>query len=110
MSEVTHDQDHRLVDHQAVPAGLHRRTRARTRDDPPRHHRQPGPDIYVEYKLYNTLVAGLQRSAPAGDRPTETLTLNFTKMDVKYTPFGQDNHPELADPSPPTTSATAKST
>ena len=49
----------------------------------------PG-QTYVEYKLYNTLVSGYTVGS-GGDRPAETLVLNFTKMDVKYTPYGQDN-------------------
>ncbi len=49
----------------------------------------PG-QTYLEYKLYNTLVAGYQVGS-GGDRPAETLTLNFTKMDVKYIPYDDKN-------------------
>jgi type VI secretion system secreted protein Hcp len=49
----------------------------------------PG-DVYIEYKLYNTLIASYTVGS-SGDRPSESITLNFTKMDVKYTPFDANN-------------------
>lgn len=52
----------------------------------------PG-QTYIEYKLYNTLVSGYT-VASGGDRPAETLVLNFTKMDVKYTPYDDKNTPQ----------------
>ena len=67
----------------------------------------PG-DVYIEYKLYNTLIASYNVGS-SGDRPNESITLNFTKMDVKYTPFDENNNPK----SPMIASfdlATAKST
>jgi type VI secretion system secreted protein Hcp len=39
--------------------------------------------VYLEYKLNNVLVSGFQTSS-GGDRPTESLSLNFTKLAVKY--------------------------
>ncbi len=50
----------------------------------------PG-DTYIEYKLYNTLIASYTVGS-SGDRPSESITLNFTKMDVKYTPFDENNN------------------
>lgn len=50
----------------------------------------PG-ETYIEYKLHNALVASYTVGS-SGDRPTESITLNFTKMDVKYTPFDENNN------------------
>ena len=50
----------------------------------------PG-QTYIQYKLYNTLVASYTVSS-SGDRPTEQVTLNFTKMEVKYIPFDENNN------------------
>jgi type VI secretion system secreted protein Hcp len=49
----------------------------------------PG-DTYIEYKLTNTLVANYSVDSN-GDRPVETIRLNFTKMEVKYIPY-DENH------------------
>ncbi|MFV0491047.1 MAG: Hcp family type VI secretion system effector [Pseudorhodobacter sp.] len=49
----------------------------------------PG-DTYIEYKLTNTLVANYTVDS-SGDRPVETIRLNFTKMEVKYIPY-DENH------------------
>lgn len=38
---------------------------------------------YVEYEFENTLVSGYSVSS-GGDRPSESISLNFTKMQVKY--------------------------
>lgn len=40
---------------------------------------------YVEYEFENTLLSGYSLST-GGDRPTESVSLNFTKIQVKYTP------------------------
>ncbi|WEX08235.1 type VI secretion system tube protein Hcp [Chelativorans sp. AA-79] len=45
---------------------------------------------YIEYTLTNTLIASYSVDS-TGDRPIETIKLNFTKMEVKYTPY-DDNH------------------
>jgi type VI secretion system secreted protein Hcp len=50
----------------------------------------PG-EVYIQYILHNALVASYTVSS-SGDRPTEQITLNFTKMDVKYTPFDENNN------------------
>ncbi|MGJ4856833.1 Hcp family type VI secretion system effector [Labrys sp. KB_33_2] len=49
----------------------------------------PG-NTYIEYTLTNTLLANYSVDSN-GDRPVETIRLNFTKMQVKYTPYGEDN-------------------
>ncbi|MEO3999640.1 type VI secretion system tube protein Hcp [Mesorhizobium sp. CAU 1732] len=49
----------------------------------------PG-ETYIEYALTNTLIASYSVDS-TGDRPIETIRLNFTKMEVKYTPSGDDN-------------------
>jgi len=52
----------------------------------------PG-DTYIEYILTNVLVADYQVGT-GGDRPTETVALNFTKMEVKYIPYDEMNNPK----------------
>ena len=52
----------------------------------------PG-QTYIEYTLHNTLIAAYNVGS-SGDRPTETITLNFTKMEVKYTPYDDSNNPK----------------
>jgi type VI secretion system secreted protein Hcp len=47
-------------------------------------------ETYLEITLTNTLVSGFSVSS-GGDRPTESITLNFTKIEFKYTPF-DDTH------------------
>ena len=49
----------------------------------------PG-ETYVEYTLTNTLISGYSISS-GGDRPTESLSLNFTKIKYKLTPSGTAN-------------------
>ena len=45
----------------------------------------PG-DTYLEFTLTNVLVSGYTL-ATTGDRPEETIVLNFTKVEMKYTPY-----------------------
>jgi type VI secretion system secreted protein Hcp len=52
----------------------------------------PG-DTYIEYTLTNTLIANYSVDS-SGDRPMETIRLNFTKMDVKYTPYDDTHNPQ----------------
>lgn len=47
----------------------------------------PG-QTYCEYILSDTLVSGYSVSSP-GDRPTESISLNFTKIENKYVPGEQ---------------------
>lgn len=48
----------------------------------------PG-NTYLEYTLTNTLVAHYSVNS-SGDRPIETVKLNFTKVEMKYTPYDED--------------------
>jgi len=52
----------------------------------------PG-DTYIEYTLTNTLIASYSVDSN-GDRPVETIKLNFTKMEVKYTPYDDSQTPQ----------------
>ncbi|MEI4482823.1 MULTISPECIES: Hcp family type VI secretion system effector [unclassified Phyllobacterium] len=52
----------------------------------------PG-ETYIEYKLTNTLIANYSIDSN-GDRPVETLRLNFTKMEMKYTPYDENQKPQ----------------
>lgn len=52
----------------------------------------PG-DTYIQYTLTNTLLANYSVDT-SGDRPVETIRLNFTKMEVKYTPYDEMNNPK----------------
>lgn len=47
---------------------------------------------YIEYTLTNTLVSNYSVDS-SGDRPIETIRLNFTKMEVKYIPRSDDHTP-----------------
>jgi len=63
-------------------------------------------EVYMTYTLDNTMISGYSLSS-GGDRPTESLSLNFTKIEFKST--GMD--PTNADASPETVTynlATAK--
>jgi len=51
----------------------------------------PG-ETYVEYTLTNTLISGYSVSS-GGDRPSESISLNFTKIEYKFTPAAIDNEP-----------------
>jgi type VI secretion system secreted protein Hcp len=48
------------------------------------------PEPYLQLTLENTLISSYGLSG-AGDRPTETLNLNFTKVEFKYTGMGPAN-------------------
>lgn len=52
----------------------------------------PG-DTYVEYKLTNTLVSNYSVDT-SGDRPVETIRLNFTRMEIKYIPHDENHAPQ----------------
>ena len=52
----------------------------------------PG-DTYIEYTLTNTLIANYSIDSN-GDRPLETIRLNFTKMEVKYIPYNDMHQPQ----------------
>lgn len=53
---------------------------------------------YVEYEFENTLVSGYSISS-SGDRPSESVSLNFTKVQVKYVegdPTATEANPTVA--------------
>lgn len=47
--------------------------------------------VFLMYKLKNTLVSGYSTSSGGSDRPSESITLNFTEIHVESTPAGADN-------------------
>jgi len=51
----------------------------------------PG-ETYIEYTLENALIADYQIES-YGRRPVESISLNFTKMQLKYIPRGNSNEP-----------------
>ena len=53
-------------------------------------------ETYLEYVLNDTLISGFSTSS-GGDRPSESLSLNFTKIMCKDTSMGAKN--ETGDPS-----------
>ena len=57
-----------------------------------------GVETYMEYTLTNTLVSGYSVSADEDNRPQESITLNFTKIEMKYTPWNEAHRPEGSVP------------
>jgi type VI secretion system secreted protein Hcp len=55
------------------------------------------PEPYLQLTLNNTLVSGWSISS-GGDRPTETVTLNFTAVEFKNTGMGPANDTGTPDP------------
>ncbi|NNG04041.1 MAG: type VI secretion system tube protein Hcp [Inquilinus sp.] len=51
----------------------------------------PG-ETYLAYTLTDALVTGYSCSS-GGDRPTESISLNFTKLEMKYVPLAENNEP-----------------
>jgi type VI secretion system secreted protein Hcp len=45
---------------------------------------------YTEYTLTDTLISGYSISS-GGERPQESISLNFTKIEYKFTPLEKDN-------------------
>ena len=50
-------------------------------------------DEYCEYKLENSLISGYS-IVTDGDRPMESVTINFTKVEMKFTPYDPDHKPK----------------
>lgn len=48
-----------------------------------------GADTYLEVTLTDTMISGYSLSS-GGDRPTESLSFNFVKIEVKFTPMKPD--------------------
>jgi type VI secretion system secreted protein Hcp len=50
-------------------------------------------EVYLEWTLTNCMISGYSISS-GGDRPSESLSLNFTKIEVKNTPLGASGSSE----------------
>lgn len=57
-----------------------------------------GSDVYMEYTLKNALISSYSVNAVGQDnnRPTETFTITFVDVEVKYTPYDEDGNAEAA--------------
>ncbi len=51
-----------------------------------------GPLTYMQYKLEDALVSGYSVSS-GGDTPTESISLNYTKIEMAYTPMDETGEP-----------------
>lgn len=49
-----------------------------------------GAEIYTEYTLEDCMISGYSVSS-GGDRPSESISLSFTKLIMKYTPYDDKN-------------------
>ena len=54
-------------------------------------------DTYMEYELEDCMVSGYSVST-GGDRPSESISLSFTKMTMKFIPYDKDGKPESPIP------------
>lgn len=50
-------------------------------------------NTYMEYELEDCMVSGYSVST-GGDRPTESISLSFTKMVQKYIPYDKNGKPQ----------------
>jgi type VI secretion system secreted protein Hcp len=50
-----------------------------------------GQDTFLTFELTNTLVSGYSLSGGGEGRPSESVSINFTKVEMKYTPY-DDKH------------------
>lgn len=57
-----------------------------------------GSDVYMEYTLKNALISNytVDASSQSNSRPTETITISFVDVEVKYTPYDEDGNAEAA--------------
>ncbi|MCI0704284.1 MAG: type VI secretion system tube protein Hcp [Planctomycetia bacterium] len=46
--------------------------------------------MYAEYKLENCMISGYSVSS-GGDRPSESISINFTKIEYVFNEYGADN-------------------
>ena len=53
-----------------------------------------GSDVYMEYILKNSLISQYDVGGDEDDikRPLETITISFTEIEVKYTPYDEDGN------------------
>lgn len=47
-------------------------------------------ETFLEVKLTNAMISGYSASS-GGDRPSESLSINFTKVELRYIPFNDDH-------------------
>ncbi|QEW05718.1 Hcp family type VI secretion system effector [Nitrincola iocasae] len=57
-----------------------------------------GIETYMEYTLTNALVSEYSVSADRINRPLESIKLNFTKIEMRYTPWDESHRPEGSVP------------
>jgi type VI secretion system secreted protein Hcp len=50
-------------------------------------------DTYMSYTLHNSLISGYSVSANSEGRPEESVSFNFTKVEMKYTPYDNEHNP-----------------
>ncbi len=57
-----------------------------------------GSDVYMEYTLKNALISNysVDANSQSTSRPTETITVSFVDVEVKYTPFDEDGNAEAS--------------
>ena len=57
-----------------------------------------GADVFMEYTLKNALISDYSVSAGSQDnhRPSETVTISFVDVEVKYTPYDEDGTAQAA--------------
>lgn len=48
-------------------------------------------DVFLTFELTKCLVSGYSISGGGEGRPSESVSLNFAKVEVKYTPFDDNN-------------------
>lgn len=46
--------------------------------------------VYMEYKLTKVIVSSVSVGGGGGSEPTESVTFNFGKIELTYTPFDRD--------------------
>ena len=83
---------------------------------------RPDGQVFMDYKLSDLRLSAIQENAGAGvsssdDRPMESISLNFSKIEYDYTPYGIDGTPGMTvtagwdlkanRPLPPSTAASA---
>lgn len=54
-------------------------------------------ETYAEYELENTLISAYSASS-GGDRPSESVSLNYTKIVFKYIPWKEDHAKDAPHP------------
>lgn len=54
-----------------------------------------GADTFVEYRLSNALISSyhMLASGQANRRPVERVTVSFSALDLRYTPYDEDGAP-----------------